>query len=94
MFVPAVNPLHAVTPEDSAYKEAPARAQDLALGRKAGVSVLRGQPALEHLPGLTVQPARHHRSCVHIQFNSPSGVVVTATTTSTIVNSQLSTNVC
>jgi len=58
------------------------------------LSVLRGQPALEHLPGLTVQPARHHRSCVHIQFNSPSGVVVTATTTSTIVNSQLLTNTC
>lgn len=32
--------------------------------------MIRGQPALEHLPGLTVQPARHHRSCVHIQPNT------------------------
>ena len=38
------------------------------------LSVIRGQPALEHLPGLTVQPARHHRSCVPIQPTRPSGV--------------------
>jgi hypothetical protein len=32
--------------------------------------VIRGQPAFEHLPVLTVQPARHHRSCVQIQPNT------------------------
>jgi len=30
-------------------------------------TMLRRQPPLEQLPGLTVQPARHHRPRVHIQ---------------------------
>ncbi|BCO34370.1 hypothetical protein MHEC_08030 [Mycobacterium heckeshornense] len=34
------------------------------------VLVIRRQPALKHLPGFPVQPARHHRPCVHIQTNT------------------------
>jgi len=59
------------------------------------LSVLRGQPALEHLPGLTVQPARRHRSCVHnIQPNTSFRCGCHCTTTRVIVNSQLSTDLC
>jgi hypothetical protein len=29
--------------------------------------MLSARPALEQLAGFTVQPTRHHRSCVHIQ---------------------------
>ena len=32
--------------------------------------MIRGQPPLEHLTGVPIQSARHHRSCVHIQANT------------------------
>jgi hypothetical protein len=32
--------------------------------------VIRGQPTLDYLAGLTIQAARHHRSRVHIQPNT------------------------
>jgi hypothetical protein len=56
--------------------------------------VIRGQPALEHLPGLTVQPARHHRSCVHIQPNTSFRCGCHCHHYQAIVNSQLSTEFC
>jgi hypothetical protein len=33
--------------------------------------MIRRQPALEQFPGLSIQPARHYRSCVHIQPYTP-----------------------
>lgn len=31
------------------------------------LAVIGGQPALDQLPAPSIQPARDHRSCVHIQ---------------------------
>ena len=60
-------------------------------GRKAGASVLRGQPALEHLPGLTPH-ATTDRACTSNPTVLPVGCHCHHC--QTIVNSQLSTMFC
>jgi hypothetical protein len=39
--------------------------------------VIRGQPALEQLAALTIQTTRNHRSCVHIQPNTRTLILLT-----------------